>query len=182
MDNILAENPTTTLEDLVATRKINADQKAQILKLPQLKAALAQHEEQITQFKKFDQEYKATLATDKANFEKAIKERHAKELEEAVSAVKAEAEKEQKRSLLVISQFLHLAAVRRGEDADAEIDENKALEGALTWVYEGSEKAVAVMVKIVQGADEPTTSITNEQLTTTCKNCNASFECRRVLT
>ena len=170
-NNILAENPKSTLDELVAARKINADQKAQILKLPQLKAALAQHEEQITQFKKFDQEYKANLATDKANFEKSIKEQHAKELEEAISAAKLEAEKEQKRSLLIISQFLHLAAVRRGEDADAELDENKALEGALTWVYEGSEKAVGVMTKIVQGVDEPTVSISNEQLTTTCKHC-----------
>ena len=174
-NNILAENPKSTLDELVSARKINADQKAQILKLPSLKAALAQHEEQIVQFKKFDQEYKANLATDKANFEKSIKEQHAKELEQAVATAKLEVEREQKRSLLIISQFLHLAAVRRGEDADADLDENKALEGALTWVYEGSEKAVAVMLKIVQGVSEPTVSISNEQLSTTCKHCYTLF-------
>ena len=59
-----------SLDDLVAARKINADQKAQILKKPQLQASLTQLEEQISQYKKFDQEYKARSQTEKVEFEK----------------------------------------------------------------------------------------------------------------
>ncbi|RFU33588.1 hypothetical protein B7463_g2749, partial [Scytalidium lignicola] len=172
VDNVIAENPGQTLDDLVAARKINADQKAQILKIPLLKATLAQLEEQITQYKKFDQEYKAKAQAEKAEYEKIINDRSVKELEEAVAAAKAEAAanaaKIQQRDLLLVSQFLRLAAVRRGdEEADANLDENKALEGLLARVYTGDDSAVASMLKLIQGSDEQTASVTGEILTTT---------------
>jgi hypothetical protein len=159
---------------LVSTRKINADQKAQILKKPQLQASLTQLEEQITQYKKFDQEYKAILATEKAALKKSSEERFAKELEEAVAAAKAEAvaeaKQEQRAALLLISQFLRLAAVRRGdEEADATLDENMALEGLLSKVYGGDTSAVETMVNIIEGSSDPTVSVNSETLTTTCK-------------
>jgi len=159
---------------LVTLRKINADQKAQILKKPSLQASLTQLEEQVSQYKKFDEEYKARLSAEKAEFEKTFTERAAKELEEAVAAAKAEAmadnEKEQRAGLLLVSQFLRLAAVRRSEDETSALsDENKALEGILSKIYSGDENAVDNMVKIIQGSEEPTVSVNFEPLTTTCQ-------------
>jgi D-Tyr-tRNAtyr deacylase len=159
---------------LVAARKINADQKAQILNKPKLQASLAQLEEQINQYKKFDQEYKARMQAEKAEFEKSFNEKASKELEDAVTAEKAEAVaealKEQHNNLLLISQFLRLAAIRRGdEEADATLDENKALEGVLAKVYTGDEEAVQTMLKIIHGSSDKTVSVTSEVLSTTCK-------------
>jgi hypothetical protein len=173
VDNILSENPGKTLDELVAARKINADQKAQILKKPSLQASLAQLEEQIAQYKKFDQEYKARMSSEKAEFEKSFTERASKELEEAVAATKAEAqsitEKEQEQALLLLSQFLRLAAVRRGEEENAGLQENMALEGLLAQVYSGDANAVAAMVNLIQGSEETLTSVTGEPLAVTCK-------------
>lgn len=174
VDSVLAANPDNSLDDLVAARKINADQKAQILKIPQLKASLAQLEEQIAQYKKFDDEHKATLAAEKASLQKAFEERSAKELEESVEAAKKEAfleaKREQREALLLISQFLRLAAVRRGdEDADVNLDENMALEGVLAKVYGGDNTAVETMVRLIEGTNDHTTSVNAESLSTTCE-------------
>ena len=129
-----------TLDELVASRKINNDQKAQILKKPALQASLTQLEEQVAQYTKFDQDYKSRAQAEKAEMEKTFNERASKQLDEEIAAVKAEAHatavKEQEQSLLIISQFLRLAAVRRGEEEHAELEENKALEGlrsCLCW-------------------------------------------------
>ncbi len=174
VDNILSENPGKTLDELVAVRKINADQKAQILKKPSLQASLAQLEEQIAQYKKFDQEYKARMSSEKAEFEKSFTERASKELEEAVAATKAEAqsiaEKEQEQALLLLSQFLRLAAVRRGEEENAGLQENMALEGLLAQVYSGDANAVAAMGNLIHGSEETLVSVTGEPLAVTCKS------------
>jgi hypothetical protein len=161
---------------LVAARKINADQKQQILNKPKLQESLAQLEDQITQYKKFDQEYKAKMQAEKAEYEKIHTEKASKELEEAVALAKAEAAaaalKGQHDGLLLISQFLRLAAIRRGdEEADATLDENKALEGVLAKVYTGDEEAVQTMLKIIMGSNVPTVSVNGEVLTTTCEYC-----------
>lgn len=173
VDNVLAENPGKSLDELVATRKINADQKAQILKKPSLQASLAQLEEQIAQYKKFDQEYKTKLQVEKAEFEKTFNERASKELEEKVNAAKESVAKEkaeeQEGNLLLITKFLCLAALRRSPENDPDLDENKGIEGLLTQVYSGDEAAVAAMTKIIQGSEEVCTSVNGEELTTTCK-------------
>lgn len=153
---------------------INNDQKTQILNKPKLQASLTQLEEQITQYKKFDQEYKARMQSEKAEFERASKEKASKDLDEAVATAKADgiadALKEQRSGLLLISKFLRLAAIRRGdEEADATLDENKALEGVLAKVYGGDVEAVDHMVNIIRGDDSATVSVNSEPLTTTCK-------------
>ncbi|KAL3427537.1 hypothetical protein PVAG01_01046 [Phlyctema vagabunda] len=178
VDNVLAENPGKTLDELVATRKINADQKAQILKKPALQASLTQLEDQISQYKKFDQEYKAKLQTEKAEVEKSLTERSAKELEEAVATAKAEGQANVTKSLaeglLVLTQFLKLAAIRRGEDeASMELDENKALEGILAKLYNGDEVGVEYMLKLINGVDETTVSVADEPLETTYASLKA---------
>lgn len=163
-----------SLDALVAARKINADQKAQILKKPSLQASLTQLEEQIAQYKKFDQEYKTRSQAEKTEFEKVHTERSDKQLAEAVAAAKTEAAaaagKEQQSNLMLLSQFLRLAAARRAEEADSTLDENQALEGVLLSVYSGDETAVATMLKLINDSDENTHAVTGEKLQTTCKS------------
>ncbi|KAG9229000.1 hypothetical protein BJ875DRAFT_446360 [Amylocarpus encephaloides] len=169
VDGIVAEHPDKSLDQLVAERKINADQKAQILKKPGLQQQLQQFEEQIAQFKKFDSEYKAATHAEKTEFEKSHTDRSSKELEQAVAAAKGDAttsaREEQESNLLLLSQFLRLAAIRRGEDEDSELEENKALEGVLGRVYTGDSIAVATMLSLIDGTDEKIYSVNGDLLT-----------------
>lgn len=177
VDNVISENPGLNLDELVAARKINADQKAQILKKPALQASLAQLEEQIAQYKKFDQEYKAVTQAEKAEFEKTLTERANKELEEAVAAAKAEAESASvellHRNLLTLTKFLQLAAIRRSEEDKAELEDSKALEGLLTEVYSGNDNAVTHMLKLMKGSTDTLKSPHGEELSVTCKQCRS---------
>ncbi|KAF6844100.1 hypothetical protein CMUS01_01416 [Colletotrichum musicola] len=180
IDNIIAENAGKTLDELVASRVINADQKAQYLKKPALQAQVQQYEEQLTQYKKIDQEYRTRAATEKAELEKAFAERLEKEKAEAVAEVKAQSEGDSSQSisskLLVLSQFLRLAAARRSEDADQTIDENLALEGTLLAIYAGDESAVAAMLKLIEGTDDKTFGVGGEQLQTTYAQVKAAAQ------
>ncbi|CZS88902.1 hypothetical protein WAI453_010528 [Rhynchosporium graminicola] len=171
VDSIVAENSDKSLDELVSSRKINADQKTQLLKKPALMASLSQLEEQIAQYKKFDQEYKVKLQSEKSEFEKTHTERSSKKLEEAVNSAKSQAAeaavKQQQDDLLLISQFLKLAAIRRSEVGVSELEESKALEGLLAQVYAGDASAVAAMLNLIQGSSETISSIAGEQLTVT---------------
>lgn len=166
------------MDELVAARKINADQKAQILKKPSLEASLAQLEDQIAQYKKFDQEYKTKLAQEKAEFERGFTERASKETEEKVNAAKEaiakQKDEEQESNLLLVAKFLCLAALRRSPENDPNLDENKAIEGLLTQLYSGDENAVSTMTKIIKGSDEVILSVTGEEVTSTCE-CMVAF-------
>jgi hypothetical protein len=159
-------------EELVAAKIINADQRAQALKKPQLESQLAQLEEQLAQYKKIDEEYRTRGVADKAKVEKDLTERLEKEKADALVAVTekaaADTKKTQHDNLLVLSQFLRLAAARRSEDADAGLDENMALEGVLLNVYSGDENAVSTMVKLIEGSEENTKSVSGDELQTTC--------------
>lgn len=169
---MLAENPGQTLDDLVTSKKINADQKAQILKKPALQASLTQLEEQVAQYKKFDEEHKAKFQAKEAALQKTLTERASKELEEAVASVKAEAEsnaaKTQTDNLLLLSQFLKLAAIRRGEEEIAEQEESKALEGLLSQVYHGDSAAVSAMMNLINGTSDKIMSVHGEVLNIDC--------------
>ncbi|KAI8959999.1 hypothetical protein F5Y11DRAFT_283160 [Daldinia sp. FL1419] len=170
-DAKIDQHKDKSLDDLVNAGIINADQRAQRLKKPQLEAQLAQLEEQLAQYKKVDEEYRTRAAADKANIEKSLTEKFEKEKADAISEIKeqaaVEAKKVQHDSLLVLSQFLRLAAARRTEEADAGLDENMALEGVLLNVYSGDENAVSTMIKLIEGSEENTTSVSGEQLETT---------------
>jgi hypothetical protein len=169
---VIQQHNDKTLEQLVAAKIINADQRAQALKIPQLEGQLAQLEEQLAQYKKVDEEYRSRNATDKAKLEQELSEKFEKEKADAVAAVTetaaADSKKLQHDSLLVLSQFLRLAAARRSEEADAGLDENMALEGVLLNVYSGDENAVATMLKLINGSDEKTRSVNGDDLQTTC--------------
>ncbi|OHW96579.1 hypothetical protein CSPAE12_04776 [Colletotrichum incanum] len=171
IDNLIAENAGKSLDDLVAARIINADQKAQYLKKPALQAQISQYEEQLAQYKKIDQEYRTRAANEKAELEKSFAEKLEKEKAAAVAEVKAQLEGDSGKTisskLLTLSQFLRLAAARRSEDADPNVEENRALEGVLLAIYTGDESAVATMLKLIDGTDEQTYSVNGEQLQTT---------------
>ncbi|KAI1007890.1 hypothetical protein K3495_g343 [Podosphaera aphanis] len=171
VDNVVAENPNLTLDELVSTRKINADQKAQILKKPALQASLIQLEEQVAQYKKFDAEFSARFKEERAALEKTLKENSSKELEEAIALVKAqERENTQnnlEQNLLLISQFLKLAAIRRAEEEIAELEESKALEGLLAQVYTGDANAVTAMLNLINGSEATLRSVNGEDLNIT---------------
>lgn len=177
-DSLIAEHKDKSLEELVSLKIINPDQKAQVLKKPALSAQLAQLEEQYSQFKKLDADYRQRIVSDKADVTKTLTEKLEKEKTEAVAAAtaaaKAEAEQKLYDSLLAVSQFLRLAATRRADDQNAQLDENLALEGILLQVYAGDDTGVSTMVKLVNGADEAAKSVTNETLQTTFAQVKAA--------
>ncbi len=173
IDALIAEHSGKSLDELVSTKIINADQKAAHLKKPALQAQLFQLEEQLAQHKKVEQEYRVRLI----ELEKTLADKFAKEKADAVAEVtekaKADANVSLRSNLLILSQFLRLAAARRAEDADSSSDESMALEGVLLAIYSGDENAVANMLKLVQGDDEQTRSTSGETLQTTCKRLAA---------
>ena len=168
VDSIIAENPNTSLDDLLAARKINQDQKAQAQKKPALQASLVQLEEQIAQYKQFDDDYQKRLTSEKA----ALESIHRGELEKikdtAITATRAEAKAEAKDSLLVLSKFLRAAAAKR-QDGDETTEENRAFEGALLLVYGGDINAVLAMEKLIEGSDEKVPATNGDTLEVTCK-------------
>ncbi|KAI4206990.1 MAG: hypothetical protein LQ346_000822 [Caloplaca aetnensis] len=153
VDSIVAENPDQTLDELLAARKINQDQKAQAQKKPALQASLAQLEEQVAQYKQFDEDYQKRLATEKAALETFHKDELDKVKEAASSEAKAEGAKEAKDNLLALSKFLRAAAAKR-QGGDETSPENRAFEGALLLVYGGEAAAVAAMESLIMGSDE----------------------------
>lgn len=168
VDSIIAENPGVSLDELVATRKINNDQKAQALKKPALQAQLAQLEEQIVQYKKFDQEYQQKMAAER----ELLQSSHKEELERLREILKAEAaveaQKTFKQRTLTLSRFLRAAAARRQLEND-DSDLTKAFEGALLLVYGGDISAVAAAEKLIDGSDEQVPSTEGILLNVTCK-------------
>lgn len=162
-DSLLSQHADKSLDELVDAKLINADQKAQILKKPALQAQLAQYEEQLAHFQKVEEQYRTRAAADKAEWEKELEKAKA----DAVSEVKQESEKALKDNLLVLSQFLRLAAYRREEAKDPESDESQAIEGVLLAIYSGDESAVQSMLKLVTGTEDQIISVPGEQLQTT---------------
>lgn len=157
-----------TPEELVELKIINADQKKQVDNLNSLKAEVARLEEQLAQYEKIDAEYRAQVASVKADIEKS----HEQDRADAVAEVKKQAEEDAKKSLhdglLVLSQFLRLAAHRRAEAPESTEDEDQALEGILLGVYGGDEPAVNVMLRLCEGTEDKTVSVGGETLQTTC--------------
>lgn len=158
-----------TPEELVQLKIINPDQKKQVDNLNSLKAEVVRLEEQLAQYEKIDGEYRAQVASVKADVEKSFEQDKA----DAVAEVKKQAEADAKKSLhdglLVLSQFLRLAAHRRAEAPESTEDEDQALEGILLGVYGGDEAAVNVMLRLCEGTEDKTVSVGGETLETTCE-------------
>ena len=152
-ESVLADNPDVSLDDLVARKKINTDQKAQILKKPSLQAELARLEDQVVHYRKFGKDYEDRSAKERA----ALEESHAEALTKAKLEAADEATvtnlKKFDDDLLVLSQFLHAAAAKRQDD---ELDpvEKAAFEGVLLLVYQGNNAALAAFKDIAAGSDK----------------------------
>lgn len=170
---LIAENKDKTIEQLLSAKIINADQKRQVDNKPALEAELARYEEQLAQVQKLDDEWRGVVASTKADTEKHLTEKFEQEKADAVAEVKAKVEAEAQKSLedgfLVLSQFLRLAAHRRGEAPDSTEDADMAFEGVLLSVYAGDRTAVDSMIKLYKGTDDATTSVAGEPLQTTCR-------------
>ncbi|KJZ80213.1 hypothetical protein HIM_00063 [Hirsutella minnesotensis 3608] len=162
-DGVLSQHPDKSLDDLIEAKIINADQKAQILKKPALQAQVVQLEEQLVQYQKVHEQYRSRAVSDKAEWEKSLEKVKA----DAVSEAKQEFNKSLHDNLLVLSQFLRLAAYRREEGQDPDSDESQAIEGVLLAIYSGDENAVASMLKLIEGAEDRILSVPGEQLKTT---------------
>lgn len=165
-DSLLSQHAGKSLDELVASKIINPDQKAQILKKPALQAQLAQYEEQLTQYKQIDEQYRTRAATDKAEWEKSLEKAKADAVSESTEGHK----KSLRENLLLISQFLRLAACRREEATEPESDESQAIEGVLLAIYAGDEGAVNALLKLLEGSEEPILSVPGEELKTTCQS------------
>ncbi|KAI9893738.1 MAG: hypothetical protein M1814_005954 [Vezdaea aestivalis] len=161
LEATISEYAGQSLDDLVAARKINNDQKAQLAKAPALKESLAQLEEQINTHKKVESEFRALIEREKATL-RAAHDTEKKEWKQAVETAKDEGRKEAKdeemSNLLVLTQFLRAAAAKRMEEELAGEAENRAFEGVLLLVYGGDETAIQAAKKLVSGAEEPVTA------------------------
>lgn len=173
LDAILLENADKSLDELLASRKINADQKAQALKKPALQSQLNQLEEQIAQYKKVDAEYQARMSSQHTQLTSS----HQSEVDRLKAAIKEEHEAAMKavlrQKLLTFSQFLRAAAAKRIIEEEADTDESKAFEGALLLVYGGDEKAVEAAINLIEGSDEQVPSVEGLSLPVKCKGCQA---------
>lgn len=168
MDNIIAEHPGKSLDQLVAEKKINNDQKAQALKKPALQAQIAQIEEQITQYKQFVAHYEERLVGQKTSLEAA----HKAEVDSARASALAELQESQRtavrQQLLTLSQFLRAAASFR-RAGDAESVESQAFEGVLLQVYGGNQDAVESMLKLIKGTNDKVVGVDGQVLDVTCR-------------
>ncbi|KAH7146404.1 hypothetical protein EDB81DRAFT_856812 [Dactylonectria macrodidyma] len=162
-DSLLSQHAGKSLEELVDSKIINPDQKAQILKKPALQAQLAQYEEQLVQYQKVDEQYRTRIAAEKAEWERNLEKVKA----DSISEAEKTSQKALKDNLLVLSQFLRLAAYRREEAKDPESDESQAIEGVLLAIYSGDDLAVQSMLNLVNGTEDQIVSVPGEQLETT---------------
>jgi hypothetical protein len=176
LDAILKENPGVSLDDLVASRKINNDQKAQALKKPQLQAQVAAFEEQVAIYRKLDTDYQSLISQER----ELSSSKTAQELERARVQVRAELEEEHKKTfqekLLTFSRFLAAAANRRSAGDDTS-PEAAAFEGALLLVYGGDSNAVRAIDNIVSGSSDIVNGVNGEATGISCKF--SSISCAR---
>ena len=137
------------------------------MKKPSLQASLAQLEDQIAQYKKFDQEYQSRIASEKSALATSHKDALEKLKEASFAEAKVEAKQAEKENLLVLSKFLRAAAAKR-QNGDDTSSENRAFEGALLLVYGGDAGAVVAMEKLIEGSEDKVPSVDQEPLDFTC--------------
>jgi hypothetical protein len=152
---VVAENKGKDLEQLVAEKKLNADQKAQLQKKPQIQAQVTQLEEQLNQYRSFAQELEDRFSQEKATLVEAH-EAEIAQLKEEAAAKAQEQEGNSKKldeGLKIVCDFLHAAASKRSF-VDEEKAERQAFEGALLQVYQGNELSVTTLQNLVAGTDD----------------------------
>ena len=152
-----------SLDDLVARKKLNADQKAQVMKKPALQAQLAQLEEQLQAFRSFAQEIEDKFAKEKSG----LVESHEAEITSIKEKILQEAEDIKSKAiedgLRVITHFLHTAASKR-QSEEADTEEGRAFEGALLLVYQGNETSLVTLKNLIDGTEDKVSDVQGEAL------------------
>ena len=147
----------------MAAKKLNNDQKNQILKKPGLQAQVAQLEEQLNNFRSFAQEFDEKFAKEKAG----LIESHEAEILAAKEKATQDAESVKEQAVVdglrVISHFLHAAASKR-QSEDIDSDEARAFEGTLLLVYQGNEASLDTLKHLIDGSDEKVPDVGGELL------------------
>jgi TolA-binding protein len=167
VDSIIKENPGVSLEDLVTSRKINADQRAQALKKPQLQSQLASLEEQLAVYRKIESDYQNQIAKEKDSQLSSHVQELDKIREETRAEAAQEADRDFKNKILTFSRFLAAAANRRNQGDDSS-PEGRAFEGALLLVYGGDVNAVEAAEKIVSGSTDSVIGVDGISTNTSC--------------
>ncbi|RMZ75127.1 hypothetical protein DV737_g5457, partial [Chaetothyriales sp. CBS 132003] len=162
-DAVIADNPGKSLDELVAEKKLNGDQKAQILKKPGLQTQLSQLEEQLGQYRAFSQELEERFSREKA----ALIDAHQRDVaglrQEIETLSQTPKAKDIDDELKLISHFLHAAASKRqSEDADSE--EVRAFEGILLQIYQGNLTALTTLRNLITGSEEKVSDTENNPL------------------
>lgn len=196
VDSIIAENPDLTLDDLVTTRKINNDQKAQAQKKPALLQQLQQAEEQLSLYKNIGDWYDRKLQdrlhsqpqvqtqTEKPSFDAESAEQREK-LESRISYLESRLKQKDEETaatlfsfkprLLTLSRFLRAAAARRQNDADEDDVKTQAFEGVLLALYGGDSNAVFTAEKLINGSSDHVSAPDGTVLDLTCKSSPSYF-------
>lgn len=164
----MAANPNTTLEDLLASRKINSDQKTQLEKKPGLQENLAKLEEQLVHYKKIDDDHQKRLTSERASLEAAHNEAVEKAKTAAFEEGKASGSAKKKADLLALTRVLRVAAARR-QSGDDSSPESRGLEGILLLVYGGEDEAVEIMEKLFAKSEELVPTIEGTPSEYTCR-------------
>ncbi|KAF2213336.1 hypothetical protein CERZMDRAFT_121037 [Cercospora zeae-maydis SCOH1-5] len=159
LDAILEANPGVSLDELLAQRKINQDQKAQAQKKPELQAHLAQLEEQAEAYRAVDARYQDKFTKLREELETKHKQEVTKLREELAVERENASRNDLRKNLLVFSRFLRAAAAKRAAEVEEDSEENRAFEGALLLVYGGDDSAVDAAVNIIEGTEEQVPSI-----------------------
>ena len=152
---VVDDNPGVSLDDLVSQKKLNADQKAQMQKKPQLQSQLTQLEEQLSRYRSFAQELEERFSREKATMIEAHEAeiRQVKEEADTKAQEHGAQSKNLQQGLKIISDFLHAAASKRNMLEEA-TDERRAFEGALLLVYQGNEAALSTLQNLIDGTED----------------------------
>lgn len=152
-ETTITDHPGVSLDDLVKQKKINADQKAQIQKKPQLEAQLAQLEEQQKNYTDLTHDLEARFEKEKASLNEAHEAEIEKVKDELSQSSTTATTSKIKEALHVTCQFLHAAAFQRQRD-DVEESEKQAYEAVLFHLYQGNSTALETLTKVVEGQQE----------------------------
>ena len=148
----ITESGGLSLDALLEKRKINADQKAQIQKKPQLEAQLSQLEEQQKNYTELIQDLEARFEQEKSSLVESHNAEIEKVREEATHSSTTASTSKVKDALQVACQFLHAAAYQRQRE-DVGENEKQAYEAVLFHLYQGNSSALDTLVSVVEGTE-----------------------------
>jgi hypothetical protein len=138
---------------------LKPDQIEALSYLPQVIAVINELNELVPLFKKLDQSENDLLASQYRKYKDDLREvDRAKEV--AIKEAYAKGVEDGRGETKILTSFLRYASHLRGTVSNVE-GENHAVEQVLFGVYQGGDKAPAVVQKLVEGVHETIDGITN---------------------